>query len=103
MTHDPIVDLIQRVDALRIRDDLFYLSKDPLPFRKANYPVPGRSTHTLDEADAFIKSRLESWGYTVEKEACQAQASRSRTSRIKSLMQSAPGCVERDPASYFQR
>jgi hypothetical protein len=31
MTHDPIPDLIRQVDPARMRADLFYLSKDPLP------------------------------------------------------------------------
>jgi len=71
-----IASLLQQVDRRRLQSDLFYLSQDPLPFRKVNYTVPGHTLHTLDETDLFLQSRLESLGYAVEKEACQAQAFR---------------------------
>ena len=73
---DPIPELIRQVDRERMKSDLFYLSKDPLPYRKANFTLPGHDRHTLDEADEFVQSRLASWGYTVEKEPCQVQAFR---------------------------
>jgi hypothetical protein len=76
MKRDPIPDLIRQVDVERMRAGLFYLAKDPLPYRKVNHTVPGHAAHTLDEADAYIVSRLEEWGYAVEREACQVQAFR---------------------------
>ena len=83
MARDPVPRLIRKVDEQRLHDDLFYLSKDPLPFRKINHTIPGHAKCTLDEADDFIGGRLESWGYTVEKEACLVQAfGRDRTKNI---------------------
>ena len=74
MPRDPIPRLIRKVDQKRLHDDLFYLSKHPLPFRKINYTLPGHDKCTLYEADDFIQARLESCGYAVEKEACLVQA-----------------------------
>ncbi len=76
MALDPIPELIRQVDRQRLRDNLFYLSRDPLPFRKLNYTLPGHAKSTLDEADDFIQAQLESWGYAVKKEACPVQAFR---------------------------
>ena len=74
--HPAVASLLGQVDRLRLQQDLYYLSKDPLPFRKVNYTLPGHSQHTLDETDAFIQARLQSLGYPVAKEACKAQAFR---------------------------
>ncbi len=60
-----IRDVLQRVSADRIRRDLFYLCRDPLPFRKVNYTRPGQSVNSLAEADAFIRGQLNSAGYEV--------------------------------------
>jgi hypothetical protein len=60
-----IHDILQRISAERIRRDLFYLCRDPLPFRKVNYTRPGQSMNSLAEADAFIRGQLESAGYRV--------------------------------------
>ena len=69
-----IQDALQQVSADRIRRDLFYLSRDPLPFRKVNYTRPGQSMNSLAEADAFIRGRLESAGYDVTTTHHQVQA-----------------------------
>lgn len=76
MSHDPIPALIRQTDPKRLRADLFYLSDDPLPFRKVNCTLPGHNKSTLDEADDFIQHRLEALGYPVEKEACPVQVFR---------------------------
>ncbi|MCX6992930.1 MAG: M28 family peptidase [Kiritimatiellaeota bacterium] len=60
-----IKDILQRVSADRIRHDLFYLCRDPLPFRKVNYTRPGQSMNSLAEADAFIRGQIEAAGYAV--------------------------------------
>lgn len=73
---DPIPGLIAQVNAQRLRADLFYLSHDPLPFRKLNYTRPGQTRCSLYEADDFIQARLEGYGYRVEREGCQVQAFR---------------------------
>ena len=64
-----IRDLISAVDAERMRTDLFYLAKDPLPCRKLNFTLPGHERNTLYETDDYIAGRLASWGYEVEREA----------------------------------
>jgi hypothetical protein len=76
-----VAKLVQQVDRERLRQDLYYLSKDPLPYRKANYTLPGHAQSTLDETDDFIAQRLASLGYPVEREAHQAQAFRCDRSK----------------------
>ena len=83
MGGDPIPGLLREVDAGRIRADLFHLAKDPLPFRKLNYTLPGHEQCTLYEADAFIQGRLEALGYAVEREACRVQAYRCDAAKPK--------------------
>ena len=90
MSADPIPDLIAQVDAGRMSRDLFHLAKDPLPYRKLNYTIPGHEQNTLYEADDFIAGRLESWGYQVEREGVQVQAFRCDTSKLKSAQYSPP-------------
>jgi hypothetical protein len=69
-------NVLARVDADRMRQDLFYLSSNPLPYRKVNYNRPGQSVSTLDEADAYITGQLTSAGYTVGRTEYQVQAFR---------------------------
>jgi len=38
--------LISTVDPERMSKNLFYLSKDPLPYRKLNLTLPGHEEHT---------------------------------------------------------
>jgi hypothetical protein len=80
MKADPIPDLILQVDRDELTKNLFYLSKE-LQYRKINYTIPGHTKNSLDEADDFIVSKLESWNYKVEKEAHKAQAFRRDTSK----------------------
>jgi hypothetical protein len=87
---DPIPGLMARLDVDRIRDRIFHLAQDPLPFRKVNYTLPGHSKHTLDEADDFIQAELESFGYTVAKEGVPVQAFRCDASKPKSAQYSPP-------------
>ena len=75
-TTDPTRRLIRQVDEQRMRRNLFYLAKDPLPFRKINATLPGHEKCTLYEADDFLEEQLESWGYAVEREGCLVQAYR---------------------------
>lgn len=90
MAYDPIPELIKQVDLQRMKDNLFYLAKDPLPYRKVNYTLPGHEKSTLDEADDFIQAQLESWGYTVEKGGCPVQASRRDETKQPPHRQFAP-------------
>jgi hypothetical protein len=90
MAGDIIRTLIGAVDKDRLSRDVFYLSKDPLPFRKLNYTVPGHAKCTLYEADDFIQGQLESAGWPVEKEPVQVQAFRCDTSKPKAHQYSPP-------------
>ncbi len=100
MAHDPVPALIRQVDRERLRADLFYLAKDPLPSRKANYTLPGHRKSTLDEADDFLQSRLEALGYPVEKEACPVQAFRRDPSKPLAQQYSPPAPEDPWYAAY---
>ena len=82
--------LIKQVDPERISRNLFYLSKDPLPYRKLNLTLPGHQKNTLYEADDYITGKLESWGYQVKREGVQVQAFRRDTSKPKHAQYSPP-------------
>jgi hypothetical protein len=81
---------IRSVDAGRMSKHLLYLSKDPLPYRKLNFTLPGHTKNTLYEADDYLTGLLESWGYRVEREGVQVQAYRRDTSKPKSAQYSTP-------------
>jgi hypothetical protein len=66
--------MLAQVDAAQMRQHLYFLSKDPLPYRKINYNVPGHTQNSLYDADDFIVQQLESWGYAVEREDHPVQA-----------------------------
>lgn len=68
--------LIGKVSGERIRRDLFYLSKDPLPFRKANYTRSGQTKSTLEETDDYIRAQLEEAGCGFRETRHQVQAFR---------------------------
>jgi len=76
-----IARLIDAVNPQRMSDQLFCLAKDPLPFRKLNYTLPGHTKNTLHEADDYLAGRLESWGYHVQREAVPVQAYRRDTTK----------------------
>ena len=90
MSPDIIPGLIRQVDSQRLSNNLLCLCKDPLPYRKVNYTLPGHSKSTLDEADDFIAGQLEGWGYAVEREPVQVQAVRRDISKPKAAQYSAP-------------
>ena len=69
---------------------VFYLAKDPLPYRKRNMILPGREKNTLYETDDYLTGKLESWGYHVEREGVQVQAYRRDTSKPKPEQYSPP-------------
>ncbi|MCZ6680176.1 MAG: M28 family peptidase [Candidatus Poribacteria bacterium] len=97
---DIIPDLIKQVDLQRLSHNLFYLSKDPLPFRKLNYTLPGHTKNTLYEADDFIQANLESWGYSVEKEGVQVQPFGCDTSKPKAHQYAPPAADARWYTAY---
>ena len=68
-----IRDMIAKVDPERLRHDLFYLSKDPLPFRKVNYTRHGQQRSTLEETDDFIEQQLAAVEYSVHKTPYQVR------------------------------
>jgi hypothetical protein len=71
---DTVRALLRQVDEGRLERSLFSLAKDPLPFRKLSFTLPGHAQNTLYEADAWIEARLRDWGYPVEREGCSVQA-----------------------------
>jgi hypothetical protein len=58
----------------RLRKSLFTLAKDPFPYRKLNFTLPGHTKSTLHEVDDWIEAQLQSYGYDVEREGCPVQA-----------------------------
>jgi len=82
--------LIGMVNAERMSKHLFHLSKDPLPFRKLNYTLPGHEKSTLHEADDSLAGKLESSGYRVEREGVKVQAFRCDASKPKHAQYSPP-------------
>lgn len=87
---DPAADLMQQIDAEGMREMLHFLAEDPLPFRRANYTLPGHDRSTLDEADDYIQRKLGARGYAVESEGVQVQAYRCDESKPKSSQYSPP-------------
>lgn len=67
---------IEGVRRERLRRDLYYLTQDPLPFRKVNYTRPGQSLCSLDEADAYLCAQLQAAGWAVRKVPYRVQAFR---------------------------
>jgi hypothetical protein len=82
--------LIGDVNSVRMSKHLFYLAKDPLPYRKLNLTLPGHAKNTLYEADDYLASQLQACGYTVEREGVQVQAFRRDTTKPKSAQYSPP-------------
>jgi hypothetical protein len=82
--------LISDVDTERISRNLFYLAKDPLPYRKLNFTLPGHQKNTLYEADDYLAGKLETWGYRVEREDVRVQAFRRDKTKPKHAQYSPP-------------
>ncbi len=85
-----IESLLAQADAGRMRRELFCLSKDPLPFRKANFTRAGETKTTLEETDEFVAGTLGELGYLVTREAVPVQAFRCDTSKPPSHWYAAP-------------
>lgn len=51
-------ELLESVSCDRLRHDLFYLCRDPLPFRTVSYTIPWHTKNSLDEADEFIAAEM---------------------------------------------
>ena len=90
MTADRLTQALCRIDAGRLRRDLFHLARDPLGYRRLNHTRPGQVVSTLDEADGFIAARLEATGWSVEREAVPVQAFRGDRSKPKAHQYSTP-------------
>lgn len=87
---DDIRTILKSVREEEIRRHLFYLAKDPLPFRKLNYTRPGQEKNSLYEADDYLAGQLQAWGYTVEREGVRVQAYRRDPSKPKAHQYSPP-------------
>ncbi|MGB9689129.1 M28 family metallopeptidase, partial [Thermogutta sp.] len=81
---------IVRVNAEQMRRHLFYLAKDPLPFRKLNYSRPGQNKNSLYEADDYLTAQLTAWSYQVVQKPVQVQAFRRDPSKPKAHQYSQP-------------
>ena len=81
---------LDAVDGERMKKNLFYLAKDPLPFRKLNLTLPGHEKSTLHEANDYLAGKLESWGYQVEREPVKVQAFRCDKTKPKHAWYSRP-------------
>jgi hypothetical protein len=71
---DIIPALLAEINEENLRRNLFHIAKDPIPFRKVNYRVPGHKRSTLEETDDWIEKQMRGWGYLVEREKCEVQA-----------------------------
>lgn len=87
---ESIAEIIQWIEADRIRRDLFYVCACPLPFRTANRTLPGHRRSTLAETDEFLEVRLEQLGYKPWKETAKAQAFRFDGTRPRRSAHGAP-------------
>jgi len=64
----------KKVDKERMRKEVFYLSKDPLPRRVLNWSGPGQALSSLEEADAWIMQQLTKCGYAPKTDETKVQA-----------------------------
>jgi hypothetical protein len=85
-----VLSLVKQVSQSTLRERLFYLAKDPLPFRKLNFTLPGHAKSSLEEADDYIARQLARWGYGVSREGVQVQAFRCDSSKPKAQQYSRP-------------
>ncbi len=90
MNQDNVRGILASVDPDQLRATVHYLASDPLPYRKANYALPGHEKATLYEADDYIAGRLAAQGYEVEREACLVQAYRRDVNKPPSAQYSTP-------------
>lgn len=81
---------VDAVDARRMATHLDYLARDPLPYRKLNFTLPGHEKSTLHEADEYLGGILASAGYHVEREGVQVQAYRCDPDKPKHHQYSPP-------------
>ncbi|NMA20122.1 MAG: Zn-dependent exopeptidase M28 [Lentisphaerae bacterium] len=58
--------VLDRVSIENLRHDLFYLCRDPLPFRTVSYTIPWHQKNSLDEADDFIAGEMRKYAAKVE-------------------------------------
>lgn len=93
-----IARTIRDVDEERLRKDIFYLAKDPLPMRKLNLSLPGHDQNTLHEADHYLTKQLEQFGYKVMHEEVAVRAFRCDSSKPKAHQYAQP--LTEDP--YYQ-
>ncbi|MCS7306780.1 MAG: M28 family peptidase [Thermoguttaceae bacterium] len=91
---DEIYTILKKVQQEEIRRHLFYLAKDPLPFRKLNYTRPGQQKSTLHEADDYITGQLQKWGYQVDWEEVMVQAFRRDPKKPKAHQYSPPAAED---------
>lgn len=60
-----IAGRLREVSGENLRREIFYLCRDPLPFRRVNFTRPWQPVDSLAETDAHIRRLLENDGYAV--------------------------------------
>lgn len=88
---DPIPEILKRLDADAVRGHLFFLSSDPLPFRRVNLTLPGHVKSTLDETDDYLVEALTGSGYKPTKEPVRVQAFGFDTDKPRRSAYARPG------------
>jgi hypothetical protein len=93
--NDPKTDasirkLIGAVKTERMSRHLFALAKDPLPYRKLNFTLPGHEKNTLYETDDYLAEKLKAWGYQLEREGVPVQAFRRDSTKPKRAQYAPP-------------
>ncbi len=73
--------VLDNVSAGRLRENLFHLTSDPLPFRKVNHTVEDHEACSLDEADGYIRDQLATAGLPVAFTPYNVQAFRCDSSK----------------------
>ena len=58
-------EILEKVSCERLKHDLFYLCRDPLPFRTVMYTLPWHEKNSLDEADEFIAGEMKKYSSKV--------------------------------------
>ena len=55
-------EILERVSLERLKHDIFYLCREPFPFRTVKYTIPWHEKNSLDESDEFIAGEMP-WNF----------------------------------------
>ena len=54
-------EILERVSLERLKHDIFYLCREPFPFRTVKYTIPWHEKNSLDETDEFIAGEMRKY------------------------------------------